>query len=71
MSGGAYSSSSFGWQFRQGWRRLGEWVEYRVSRVEVDLPDWDWDWNWPDWDLPPIVGQVLYWGGCRGLVRFG
>ena len=62
MSGGAYSSSSFGWQVRQGWRRLGEWVEYRMSRVEVDLPDWDWDWNWPDWDLPPIVGQVLYWG---------
>ena len=61
MSGGAYNSSSVGWQIRQTWQRLTEWVEYRADQTDVDLPDWDW--SWPDWTLPPVVGQVLFWGG--------
>ena len=61
MSEAVYKSSSLGWQVSQGLRRFGEWFEYRSSLI--DGPNWEWpNWEWPDWNLPPIVGQVLYWG---------
>jgi len=63
MPSAAYNSSSLGWQLRQGIQRFLEWSEYRASQADVDLPDW----NWPNWNLPPEVGQVLFWGGAAAV----
>ena len=72
MSSPDYNSSSLGWQVRQGWQRLSEWMEYRADQTDIDWPDWNWpDW-WPDWDWlngewSPLIGQVLFWGAVSAI----
>ncbi len=67
MAEAPYNTTSIGWEAQQLLRRAGEWVEYRVSQTDLpELPDWSWP-DWLRWDLPDIVGQVLFWLVITGL----
>ncbi|MEM6449605.1 MAG: DUF4129 domain-containing protein [Cyanobacteria bacterium P01_D01_bin.105] len=54
-----YRTSSLSWQAGQLVRRFREWLEYRLSQLDIDGPDLP---KLPDWSIPEIVQQLLFWG---------
>jgi len=65
MLEGAYRTNSFAWQAGQLVRRFREWIEYRSSLLDVNGPDLS---NLPDWSIPEIVQQIVFWGLVTVLV---
>ena len=69
MSAGSFRQDGIGWRISLIQQRFGEWVEYRLS--QLDLPDWEgesWDlgWLWQVikfflWSILAILLILLLW----------
>ena len=64
MLEGTYRTNSFAWQSGKLVRQFREWLEYRLSLFEIDGPDLP---ELPDWSLPEILQQILFWGLVAAL----
>ncbi|MFK8183053.1 MAG: DUF4129 domain-containing protein [Phormidesmis sp.] len=64
MLEGAYRTNSFAWQTGKLVQQFREWLEYRLSLLEISGPDLP---ELPDWSLPEIVQQILFWGLVTAL----
>lgn len=67
MLEGAYRTNSFAWQSGKLFRRFREWLEYRISLLDIDGPDLP---DLPDWSLPEFVQQLLFWGLVTALATW-
>ncbi|MEM6612273.1 MAG: DUF4129 domain-containing protein [Cyanobacteria bacterium P01_C01_bin.72] len=69
MSAGSFKQDGLGWRISLIRQRLGEWIEYRLSKL--DLPDWEgesWElsWLWQVikfflWSILAILLILLLW----------
>lgn len=67
MSAGSFQQDSLGWRIDLITRRIGEWIEYRVTRLNLDT-DWDLDlvplkllWQAIEFCLWSIIVILLFW----------
>jgi len=44
MSAGSFKQDGLGWRISLIQRRVGEWIEYKTSQVDIDTEGWDWSW---------------------------
>ena len=56
MLEGSYQTTSLSWRASLLTRQFREWIEYQLSKTDIDPP------NLPEWSIPEIVQQVLFWG---------
>ena len=71
MSAGTFKQDGLGWRISLIQRRVGEWLEYKTSEIDVDPEGWDWSWLkskllWQTlkflmWSLIAIIAVWLLW----------
>ena len=44
MSPGSFKQDGLGWRISLIQRRVGEWIEYKISQIDVDTEGWNWSW---------------------------
>ena len=54
MAGESFAKTSWGWQFSQLQRQVGEWLEYQISRWRSPFGD-----QLPNWSILPWVENLL------------
>lgn len=66
MSAGSFKEDSLGWRIELIKQRVGEWIEFNITRLDSDR-DWDWDlelnWLWQivKFCLWSIIAVLLVW----------
>lgn len=71
MSAGSFKQDGLGWRISLIQRRVGEWIEYKTSQVDIDTEGWDWGWLqskllWQTlkflmWAIIAIIAVWLLW----------
>lgn len=69
--GATFQTDSISWKLQTAGRRLGEWVEYQLYRLQSsDNPESQQSVYWPEWFLAllPLLRRIVFWTIVTALV---
>ncbi|MBD2778365.1 DUF4129 domain-containing protein [Iningainema tapete] len=59
MSTNSFETTNWSWQFSQLQQQLGEWLEYQLGRLNLNVPNWQPGWSTGSWQDKLL--NLLFW----------